>query len=288
MLAERLGAEILSADSRQVYKFMDIGTAKPTPAELARVPHHFIDIRKPDQLYSAGEYGRQARAVIDDLFSYNKMPLVVGGSGFYIRALVDGLFAPKVTDADVKEQWRRRIRQEGKERIFELLAQVDPQTASRLHINDTQRVVRALEVWELTGKPISQFRQGDETPAPFTPLFFGLDRDRAELYSRIESRVEKMIADGLVNEVEHLQQMGYGPQHNALRTVGYREVFDFFDGMFDFDTMIDTIKRNTRRYAKRQLTWFRKDERIFWVFPGEQSTDSIVETLLNRLNAPSV
>ena len=178
LIAERLGAEIVSADSRQIYKFMDIGTAKPTADELARVPHHFIDIRTPDQYYSAGEYGREARRRIEQLFRNRTMPLVVGGSGFYIRALVDGLFAPKVTDPEVKEKWRQRIRQEGKEVIFRFLAQVDPDTAQRLHVNDTQRVVRALEVWEMTGKPISAFQEGEETPAPFHPLFFGLVRKR--------------------------------------------------------------------------------------------------------------
>ena len=283
-LAEQLNAEIVSADSRQVYKFMDIGTAKPTPEELERIPHHFIDIRSPDQLYSAGEYGRDARDVIATLLSKFITPLVVGGSGFYIRALVDGLFAPQATDPEKKEQWRHRIKVEGKEQVFAILQKVDPETAARLHINDTQRVVRALEVWELTGRPISEFRQGEEISASFSPLFFGLNRKRDELYARIEQRVDDMISEGLVGEVENLLHMGYGPQHNALRTVGYREVFDHFDGKIDYETMIDTIKQNTRRYAKRQLTWFRKDERIFWMDPGEQSHDFIVETILYQLN----
>ncbi len=283
-LAEQLNAEMVSADSRQVYKFMDVGTAKPTPEELERIPHHFIDIRFPDQLYSAGEYGRDARDVIATLLSKSITPLVVGGSGFYIRALVDGLFAPHVTDPEIKEQWRQRIKMEGKEQVFAFLQKVDPETGARLHINDTQRVVRALEVWELTGKPISEFRQGEETPASFIPLFFGLNRKRDELYARIEQRVDDMISEGLVAEVENLLHMGYGPQYNALRTVGYREVFDYFEGKIDYETMIDTIKQNTRRYAKRQLTWFRKDERIFWLYPGEQSHDFIVESILNQLN----
>ena len=283
-LAEQLGGEIVSADSRQVYKYLNIGTAKPTAKELARVPHHFIDIREPDQYYSAGEYGREARACIENLFAKEKTPIVVGGSGFYIQALVDGLFAPKISDPDVKEKWREYIREKGNEVTFRFLSNIDPQTAARLHPNDSQRIVRALEVWELSGKPISEFRAGDQKAADFAPVFIGLDRDRQALYERIEKRVDIMIENGLVEEVKDLQKTGFGPHLNALRTVGYKEVFDYLAGEIDFDEMIDSIKRNTRRYAKRQLTWFRRDERIQWILLDHKNKQETVENILQKFS----
>ncbi len=264
-LAEELRGEIVSCDSRQVYRYLDIGTAKPTTDELARVPHHFIDIRTPDQYYSAGEYGREARDCIDHLLQHNKVPIVVGGSGFYVQALVDGLFAPKISDPAVKEKWRQRIQQEGRDAVFQHLQEVDPHSAERLHPHDEQRIVRALEVWELTGRPISDFRAGEQEPGHFTPVFVGLDRDRQHLYQRIEARVDMMLKQGLVDEVKNLALMGYGAELNALRTVGYKEVFDFLADAISYEEMVELIKRDTRRYAKRQLTWFRRDDRIHWM-----------------------
>ena len=278
-LAELLDGEIVSADSRQIYKYMDIGTAKPTTAELARAPHHFIDIRTPDQYYSAGEYGREARRCIEDIFSRGKTPIVVGGSGFYIQALVDGLFAPKISDPAVKERWRARIRDEGMDVVFEKLRVVDPKTAAALHPNDAQRVVRALEVWELAGKPISSFRKGEEKPAKFQPVFVGLNRDRAKLYERIETRVEAMLRAGLIDEVKRLEQLGYTPQLNALRTVGYQEVFEFLRGELQHNEMTEKIKMNTRRYGKRQLTWFRRDDRIQWFSMDSENEQNLLKKI---------
>ena len=283
-LAEQLNGNIVSADSRQVYKYLDIGTAKPTQQERARVPHHFIDIHFPDFYYSAGEYGREARQHIDSLLKNGVAPVVVGGSGFYIQALVDGLYAPAISDSAVKEKWRRRIQEEGMEPILTILKQVDPLSAERLHPNDAQRIIRALEVWELTGKPISACREGDEQPADFAPIFIALNRDRAKLYRRIEARVDQMLRDGLVDEVEHLKNMGYGPELNALRTVGYQEVFDHFSGVLSFADMVETIKRNTRRYAKRQLTWFRRDPRINWIDIDDKNEQQILQCVLDVYN----
>jgi len=278
-LAEILNGEIVSADSRQVYKYMDIGTAKPTADDLARAPHHFIDIKTPDQYYSAGEYGREARRCVKDIISRGNTPIVVGGSGFYIQALVDGLFAPRISDPVVKERWRAKIREEGLDAVFKKLRAVDPQTAAALHPNDAQRVVRALEVWELSGKPISSFRKGEETPASFQSLFIGLNRDRQKLYRRIEGRVDAMLGSGLIDEVQRLEQLGYSSQLNALRTVGYQEVFEYLHGELQLDAVIEMIKMNTRRFAKRQLTWFRRDDRIHWFSMDEESTQSIVRKI---------
>lgn len=269
-LASRFSADIVSADSRQVYRFMDIGTAKPTPEERSRVAHHFIDIRDPDQPYSAGEFGREARRCIADLLRRGRGVWVVGGSGFYLQALVSGLFAPQVSDPQIKEKWRQAIREQGREAVYAYLQRVDPETHDRLHINDTQRIVRALEVYELSGRPISHFRSGEEQPADFTPLYIGLDRPRSSLYQRIESRVDRMLEDGLLEEVRSLQERGWDTRLNALRTVGYEEVFSFLDGQIDYAAMVQLIKQNSRHYAKRQGTWFRKIPDVTW-FDLEQS-----------------
>ncbi|NIA29655.1 MAG: tRNA (adenosine(37)-N6)-dimethylallyltransferase MiaA [Actinobacteria bacterium] len=279
-LARSLGGEIVSADSRQVYRYMDIGTAKPAKHELEQIPHHFIDVRNPDEYYSAGEYGCEARACIKNLLSENKVPIVVGGSGFYIRALVDGLFAPGISDPQVKEKWRLRIRKEGAENVFAYLQKIDPQSAARLHPNDTQRVVRALEVYEIAGKPLSAFQEGGETPADFSIIFIGLTRKREVLYERINSRVDKMIEKGLIDEVVSLRKRGWGPELNALRTVGYKEVFDYLDSAVSMDEMIRLIRQNSRRYAKRQLTWFRRDSRIHWIDLDEHDEQKVLHNIL--------
>ncbi len=277
--AEMLDAEIVSADSRQVYRYMDIGTAKPTPEELRRVPHHFIDVRTPDQYYSAGEYGREARARIEEILRRRRV-IVAGGSGFYIQALVDGLFAPPHSDPQLKEKWRKRIAEEGRDAVFEVLRRVDPETAARLHPNDTQRVVRALEVWELTGKPVSAFRRGEEQPADFKPIFIGLTRSPDSLRRCIEERVDAMMGAGLIQEAERLRRMGYSPTLNALRTVGYSEAFDCLDGLIDEAEARRRIVLHTRQYAKRQLTWFRRDPRIRWLDADALSTAELLDHII--------
>lgn len=279
-LAEINGAEIVSVDSRQVYRFLNIGTAKPSPEELQRIPHHFIDIREPDQYYSAGEYGREARRCIAELQERGTIPIVVGGSGFYVRALVDGLFAPKISDPEVKEKWRQCIRDRGNNAVFAYLQQVDPQSAATLHPNDTQRIVRALEVQELSGKPISSFRQGDEQAAAFQPLFVGLRLERRLLCERIERRVDQMFATGLVDEVRELRSKGWGIELNALHTVGYQEVFEHLEGKISHEEMVQKIKINSRRYAKRQMTWFRRDDRINWLDVDGKTTDAVVQEIM--------
>ena len=281
--AEKVDCEIVSADSRQIYRYMDIGTAKPTREELSRVPHHFIDCRDPDKYFSAGEYGRKARSCIREIQQRKKQALVAGGAGFYIQALVDGLSAPGYSDPEIKQKWHHKIQDQGRDQVFKVLKHIDPETAARLHPNDTQRLVRALEVYELTGSPISCYRTQAPDPADFVPIFIGLYRQRKNLYTRIEQRVDCMIKQGLVDEVRRLQSMGYTRDYNALRTVGYREVFDYLDGNMDKHEMIREIKINSRRYAKRQLTWFRKDDRIHWLDLDQHDDTSIVNELLMYL-----
>lgn len=264
--------EIISADSRQVYKFMNIGTAKPRPEELSTVPHHFIDIKYPDEYYSAGKYGREARQKIEELFRQKKIPIVVGGSGLYIRALVDGFFEKTVFDQQVKSRLKAEIQTQGLNALHERLKQVDPVSAEKLHPNDKHRIVRALEVYELTGTPLSEFQDQESSKANFDPLFVGLTRDRKQLYQIIEQRVDLMLDEGLVEEVIQLKKMGYHSGLNSMQTVGYREVFDYLDQKLDFNEMVQLIKQRSRNYAKRQMTWFRKDERIRW-FDMDQFSD---------------
>jgi tRNA dimethylallyltransferase len=267
-LAKLVDSEIVSADSRQVYKYMDIGTAKPTEGQRAQVRHHFIDVKYPDEYYSAGQYGREARDCIEEILSRRKLPVVVGGSGLYIRALVDGVFEPKVSDVKIKSELKRQTAVIGISAMYERLKSVDPVTADRLHASDTQRILRALEVYEITGQPFSVFLENNPKPANFRPVFFGLTLERGKLYSKIEARVEKMFADGFLDEVKELKSRGYESNLNALQTVGYKEAFLFLEGRIDFAEMVDLIKQKSRNYAKRQMTWFRKDPRIHWVDVG--------------------
>ncbi len=265
-LAERWSnAEIVSADSRQVYRYLDIGTAKPTPQQLAKVPHHFISIINPDEYYSAGRYGREARQRIEALLSSKKIPIVVGGSGLYVRALVDGFFERQIYDQNVKARLKQEIKEKGLAALYQRLEQVDPTGAAKIHPHDHHRIVRALEVYELAGEPLSSFQAQTSQKAAFEPILVGLTRERGRLFQIIEQRVDVMLQQGLVDEVRQLKALGYHSQLNSLQTVGYREVFLYLDHHIDFETMVKLIKQRSRNYAKRQLTWFRKDQRIYWL-----------------------
>ena len=266
---------------------MNIGTAKPTPEELASVPHHFIDIKYPDEYYSAGKFSHEARQTIDRLLNVNKFPTVAGGSGLYLRALVDGFFERQVFDQQVKARLKREIEKRGLEVLFERLKQVDPMSTEKLHPNDKHRIVRALEVYELTGIPLSEFQDQENIIASFDPIFVGLTRDRKHLYQIIEKRVDLMLEQGLVEEVIQLKEMGYHSQLNSLQTVGYSEVFEYLDHKIRFDEMSDLIKQRSRNYAKRQMTWFRKDERIQW-FNLDQYSDleKLAEEIKSAVQLP--
>jgi tRNA dimethylallyltransferase len=272
LLAERLGGEIVSADSRQIYRYLDIGTAKPTPEELKRVAHHFINIFDPDRYYNAGDYGQQARANIQELLNQNKQPILVGGSGLYVRAVIDGIFEGPGKNSEIREQLETEAHTLGPEILFERLKKADPASAARMDATKMRRVIRALEVYYATGKPISDLHSNQEIKTPFEAVQFGLEWDRKTLYYRIERRTDEMIENGLIEEVRDLLEKGYSRGANALNTVGYKEAIDFIDGKITKDEMIRLIKQNTRHYAKRQLTWFRADKRIRWI-PVNNGTD---------------
>ena len=265
-LAERSDAEILSADSRQIYRYMDIGTAKPSPEERKKVQHYFIDIVDPDQTYTAGDYGQQARQQLQDLFRRDKTAIVVGGSGLYIRALLDGLSPELPSDPEIKNQLVAEIKILGNTELHRRLREVDPPAAERIHPHDSQRILRALEVFQISGKKISELQKIlPRDKLEFTPLVVGLNMERRKLYQRIEQRVEKMIEEGLVEEARKLLQMGYDKDLNSLKTVGYKEIFPLLDGKRTLKDTVAEINKNSRRYAKRQLTWFCNDPKVRWI-----------------------
>jgi tRNA dimethylallyltransferase len=279
LIAERINAEIISADSRQVYKLMDIGTAKPSTDDRERVKHYFIDELFPDQDFNAGEYGKKGQVIIDDIFQRGKIPLIVGGSGLYVQALIDGFFEGPSADQTIRQQLTQRVRGEGAEKLLEELRVIDPIAAATMLQSNTRRIIRALEVYELTGTPISE-SQKSRVIINFSPVFVGLRLDRTKLYELINRRVDLMLERGLVEEVKMLRARGYDSQLNSLQTVGYKEVFDFLQGKTDNARMVELIKQNSRRYAKRQLTWFRRDKRISWFdVAGENDLGRVAEEI---------
>lgn len=264
-IAERVSSEIASADSRQIYRYMDIGTAKPPQSLLEQVPHHFIGILDPDQDYSAGQYAKAARPAIQKILKRKKLPLVVGGSGLYIRALVEGFFREDIKDLYLREKLQARLEREGIEFLYRELQEADPIAAEKIHPHNTRRVIRALEVYYAARTPISKIQQENPDPAPFRAVKIGLNMERKKLYARINARVETMFDEGLVNEVRHILGLGYSPELNALNSVGYKEVLAYVQGEIDLFNCKELVKQNTRRYAKRQLTWFRAEKDIRWI-----------------------
>lgn len=290
-LAEGFSGEIIGADSMQIYRWMDIGTAKPTPDEKARIPHHMIDIRDPDEHFDAQDYLRLAREVLVDLFERSVTPFVVGGTGFYIKALVHGLFEVEPADADVRNRLHRQINIHGSAFLHRRLSRVDPEAAEHLHPNDTYRIIRALEIFEITGKKMSAYHRAHRfQDNPFNVLKIGLHMDREQLYMRINHRVDAMIAAGFLEEVQKLLAKGYSPDLKSMQAIGYRHMVDFIQGRHSWEETLRTLKRDTRRYAKRQLTWFKADPDMIWYHPEQIEDihrtiqDFIDESRLNPYN----
>jgi tRNA dimethylallyltransferase len=265
-IGQQLSVEIISADSRQVFKWLDIGTAKPAKSLLKVIPHHFIDFLKPDVYYSAGQFGISARTKIEEIFQRGNLPLIVGGSGLYIRAVLDGFFDGDSIDTENRKILQRRLKTEGSEALYEELIIIDSPVAQTIHPRNGKRITRALEVYHNTGKRLSELQRKRPASYPsFTALKFGLMRERSQLYQRINERVDQMLREGFVTEVQKILERGYDKNLNSLNTVGYKEVIDYLEGDISLDTCVELIKRNTRRYAKRQLTWFRAEKDIRWL-----------------------
>ena len=269
-LAQKLGGEIISADSMQIYRYMDIGTAKPTSEERRKVPHHMVDIMDPDEDYDAVRFSKQARDRIAEIVNRGMMPVVVGGTGLYIKAMLSGIFRSDPVDPKIRNRLRRELKQVGSNLLYERLKQLDPDTAVRLHPNDSYRIIRALETIESSEKPISQHHQdhGFEDE-PFNALKIGLRTDRQKLYAQIDKRVDLMIEAGLVAEVKKLLAMGYSAELKSMQSIGYRHIAGFLEGRLPWDECRRTLKRDTRRFAKRQFTWFGADPQIKWYQPDQ-------------------
>lgn len=265
-LAKHFNSEVISADSRQFYKEMQIGTARPLYEELEGVPHHFMGFLNIKEEFSAGRFAVEAQKKIDELFESHDVIFIVGGSGFYIDALIFGMDDIPSIDKEIREQINADLDRFGITKLQEKVKLIDPELYKQIDIQNPKRLIRALEVYQQTGIPLSSF-QKNKNRTPKTPtVFIGLEHDRAELYNRINDRVDTMIANGLIDEARSL----YKYRHlNALQTVGYTELFDHFDGVTDLDKAIELIQRNTRRYAKRQMTWLRKYSNLF-LMPPEQ------------------
>ncbi|WP_242868825.1 tRNA (adenosine(37)-N6)-dimethylallyltransferase MiaA [Desulfotomaculum copahuensis] len=265
-LAGQLNGEVVSADSMLVYRGMDIGTAKPSMAERRGIPHHLIDVVDPDQDYNVALYQRQARDCIEDIHRRGKLPLLAGGTGLYIRAVIDHFtFTPAGVDPAFRRQMQELAVREGPSAVHRLLAAVDAGAAVRIHPNNLKRVIRALEVHHLTGRSMSAFRDRNEGKNDYRPVMFGLAMERAALYRRVEARVEEMLGAGLIEEVKGLLNRGYGPQLPAMQGLGYKEIAAFLRGECSREEAVELLKKNTRRFAKRQYTWFRADKRITWL-----------------------
>jgi len=264
-VAEALGAEIISADSRQVYKELTIGTAKPSPEAQERVPHHFIGERTLQDPFSAGTYAEEANDRIRSILERGRPPLIVGGATLYLHALQYGLADIPDVDDSVRERLEDRLDEEGPEALFDELQEVDPKQAEKADPTKTQRVIRALEVYHGTGKPLTYYHENQPEP-PFSFTTVVLNRDRDELYSRINERVDRMLEQGLLDEVRKVMDIdGVALDEPPLSTIGYREPIQHLRGEIEYDEMVRLVKRNTRRYAKRQLTWFRRYDEYNWV-----------------------
>jgi tRNA dimethylallyltransferase len=281
LLAQELSAEIVSADSMQIYRGMDIGTAKPTKEQRGLVYHHMIDIVEPDQPYSVGDYLRDARAAIDGIISTGGTPIIVGGTGLYIRALTRGLFLGPPGDLELRERLLQRESEGGEGTLYSDLVKVDPEAAIKIHPNDLRRTVRALEVYYLRDRKLSEFHREHsfkDRPYRFRMLF--LVRSRSELYPRIEKRVDQMIIEGLEAEVKALLDRAYSPDLPSLQGLGYKQFMDHYLGKISREEAVAFLKRDTKRFAKRQFTWFRREIDARWVdISGIAHAREIVERI---------
>lgn len=267
-LARRVGAEIVSADSMAIYRGMDIGTAKPSPEERLEVHYHMVDVVDPNEPFTVADYQERAVEVVEDIICRGRLPIVAGGTGLYVRAVIDGLNIPSAgIDSELRARLKREADEKGSEWLHKRLAEVDPVTAERLHPNDIKRIIRALEVYEQSGRPMSEIVEETRPKAPRYPgaVLYGLTMDREKLYRRIEERVDEQIRRGLVEEVRRLLDSGYDVDLPAMQGLGYKEIAACLKGEYDLNSAVETLKRSTRRFAKRQYTWFRADKRIRWI-----------------------
>ena len=281
-LAHEIGGEIISADSMQVYRGMDIGTAKITEEEMDGIPHYLVDILEPDQPFNVVEFQRMAKEAMNRIYSHGKIPILVGGTGFYIQALVYDI---DFSEHPEKEDYRRKLtllaEERGKQYLHSMLEEVDPEYAASVHYNNVKKVIRALEYHKETGGKLSAHnREQQERTSPYRFAYLVLNQDRELLYQRINQRVDQMMEQGLLQEVRQLSERGFTPNLVSMQGLGYKEFFEYFNGNLSLDEVVDRIKMETRRFAKRQLTWFRREKDVTWInkgdYPGEKEILAVI------------
>jgi len=276
--AKRLHGEIVSADSMQIYRYMDIGTAKPTMEERRGIPHHMIDIVDPDEEFNAALFQRGAKEAIRRIAERGRLAILAGGTGLYVNSILYPMnFTDAVEDPEYRSYLNGLLTLHGRGHLHDLLNQVDPDTAARLHPNDTRRVIRALEVYHVTGKTMMEYRQDFRDMEPlYEWMLYGLTMDRQKLYERINGRVDRMIEAGLIEEVKGLLDMGYSGDLVSMQGLGYKEIIRYLEGRIFREEAIEILKRDTRRFAKRQITWFRRETRIQWLEADQFENRQIV------------
>ena len=285
-LAQRLGGEIISVDSRQIYRYMDIGTAKPTIAELSLIRHHFVDLRNPDEVYNAGAFGRDARESIRSLWERGTIPVLVGGSGLYFQAILDGFFVDTQDRSEARSQLEQKLDARGLEFLYAELAKLDPLAHARINPSDSPRILRALELARDGGAGQEvRWQEHSEKALECLPVAFCITHPRDRLYQRIDDRVDRMIADGLVDEVRHLNEMGYSSEAVGMQTFGYAEIGQILDGALSRTSAVEAIKVKSRQYAKRQLTWFRRDRRFRWLDIDDLGQAGALKRIQTQLDA---
>ncbi len=263
-LAKKLNGEIISGDSMQVYRGMDIGTAKVTKEEMSGIPHHLINIKDPEESFSVFEFQQLVRGKISEITNRNRLPMIVGGTGLYIQAVIyDYRFSHEARSEHIRRKIEQRLLQEGGDTLYNELKEIDPETAGKIHPNNERRIIRALEVYYTTGKTMTEIRRQQENKLLYDAVLIGLTMERQKLYERIDQRVDQMMEKGLLQEAKMLYEQGLR-NHTSTQAIGYKELFDYFDGKISLDEAVGQIKRNTRRFAKRQLTWFRNKMDVTW------------------------
>ncbi|MBQ7155055.1 MAG: tRNA (adenosine(37)-N6)-dimethylallyltransferase MiaA [Synergistaceae bacterium] len=286
-IAEKLNAEIISVDSRQVYRYMDIGTDKISPALRREIPHHMIDIADPDEKFTVSDFTDRAAQAAARIFARKRIPLFVGGTPFYYNALFHAVLNEELpSDSDIREKYETLANSQGAELLHMRLAEVDPDTAEKLHKNDVQRVTRALEIWDLTGKaPSKIYQEGTKKDYGFDVLYVGLSRSREELFSRIEIRLEQEFSSGFPEEVSWLMEHGFDDRHNPLKGLGYRELVDYHRGKLTLEQALEGAISRTKAFCRRQQTWFKKFEPAIWFDMAESNhEEEIIEAITNHIN----
>ena len=278
-LAKKINGEIISADSMQIYKYMDIGTAKPTLDEMQGIKHYMLDVVMPDETFNVAKYKSMAESAIEEILKKGKVPIIVGGTGLYVNTLVDGIeFADVPGDEEYRNELIEKGYREGAMSIYKELEKVDSESAKKIDPNNIRRVARALEIYKVTGKTKTQLDIESRKEVKYDYRLFGMEWNRETLYNRIDLRVDKMIEAGLIDEVRNVTEK-FKISNTAVQGLGYKEVIEFLNGNISYEEMIEKLKLETRHYAKRQLTWFRRDKRIKWIKPDENATCVIINEL---------